>query len=145
MLALATYAAANPAPAARRVDDGLRFRDVRHAMQWYFESRERISSPSGVRPRTERARDGSHVVVNVDGNRAANLDDVMATLATLNAAVERCGRHCARGMPMLAMMVQGQSQAAIASESGLSQQTVSNEIGRAISFLAGSLGEELLR
>lgn len=43
----------------QRVESGIRFKSVRHALRWYFERQATLQSPNGMHPRGGRAADGS--------------------------------------------------------------------------------------
>lgn len=117
----------------------LRFRSIRHALQWFYEARDRVAAPGGMHPRGQRARDGSTVVLDVQGGQPVDTDEVNAVLLTVNAAILDTGRVHDRGMQWLAGTIVGESQAEIAKRCKIDQGTVSREIGRAESFLLGRL------
>lgn len=117
----------------------LRFRSIRHALQWFYEARDRVSAPGGMHPRGQYARDGSMVVIDVEGGMPVDTDEVNAVLLTVHGAIVDAGRVHDRGMQWLACTIGGESQSDIARRCKLDHKTVSHEIGRAESFLLGRL------
>ena len=124
---------------ARQIDGGLTFRNVRHALQWHYEARDRVSSGAGVHPRGQRAANGQTVVISVDGGRSVERDEVLATLSTIHAAIDGAGKAHPEGMAWLARQIQGESQADIAKLAQKSQKTISVSIGRAEAYIRGAL------
>lgn len=122
----------------RRQRSGLSFRSVRQALGWYWEMRERMSSAHGLHPRGERGPGGQMVWVQVDGGRGGDLDEVLATLATIHRALEVLRRQDVRGWKMLELCWRdGVSQAEVGRRFQVSQKTVSVLSGKAEAYLAG--------
>lgn len=125
---------------SRRGSGGRTFASVRHALTFFFERSEAMQSALGQHPRGQTAPDGSQVFVDVDGGRGGDLDELLATLQTIHAAVVDLHLDSSVRHRLLEMSVRdGLSQTEIAKRSGLSQSTVSAELGRAEGFLLGWL------
>lgn len=133
----------------RRSAPGITFASLRACLLWYYEARDRLQVPTGMHPRTERVpsstrgrgyRGDEAVLLQVDGGPGGDLDEVFATARTVQQSLEQAGRHHPRGVQGLYETVAlGRSQASVADEWKLSQQAVSQDIGRAMSFLTGAL------
>lgn len=124
----------------RQTSDGLTFATVRKSLQWFVEARGRMATASGCHPRASRAADGSMVVVDVDGGKPTSRDEVLATLATVHAAIEDARVHYPEGVDYLIRTHTGETQSDIARVTQKSQQTISIAIGKAEAFLVGRLG-----
>jgi hypothetical protein len=124
---------------ARQQDNGLTFRSVRHALQWHYEARDRVSSGAGVHPRGQRAANGQTVVISVDGGRSVERDEVLATLSTIHGAIEGAAKAHPEGMRWLARQIQGESQADIAKLAQKPQSSISVAIGKAEAYIRGAL------
>lgn len=127
---------------ARLVHDGLAFRNLNAALQWFFPMRLRMSCPQGMSPRGEVARNGDVVVVSVDGGKGGDIDEVLATLVTVDGALE----HLRRDYPRAAAVVvghhrDGRSLRDQAKDAGLHHATMGLELARGEAYLVGRLKE----
>ena len=109
-----------------------RFRSPRAAAEWYWEARERMSSPVGLHPRHERTISGEVVATpRVDGGRGSSMDDVLATVHTIGQALAQVGGRNVRGLDMfIRARRDGETQADIAKVYHLDQSSVSRELHR---------------
>jgi hypothetical protein len=121
----------------------LTFRSVRHAMRWYAETYPRRQSAHGLHPRTEQVDDfGTRVPMHdIDGGPGGDLDEVLATLATITAALDRLRVYNPRLHLVVISIAAGESQESIGRSIGQSQRIVSYMLGKAEAFLAGRLGD----
>lgn len=128
---------------------GRTFKSVRAAISWWVEARERMSAPKSPAPHTEPApyaRVGGHcrsdtrVLVQVEGGRGGDLDDVLATITTIGQAMAAADRDVRPGAGFLLRVCRdGVTFAKLAEERDVSSSTVSAEIGRAESYLLALL------
>lgn len=124
-----------------RVGEGRTFRGVQAALAWYFETRTRVQAPKNLYPTTAQTYHGQTVAVEmVDGGRGSDIEDVLATLATIADALRDLGAYA----PMQHRVVRMRhcdclSQAEIARRMQASQATISAWLGAAEGFLAGAL------
>lgn len=142
-----TYQRAEEAIERRRAR--LTFPTARRALGWMFEAGLKMQAPHGMHPKTSPVSvmvDGlprptdERVLVQVEGGEGGDLDEVFATLSTINRALNDCQRDFPRGCSALVLIVRdGRSQASIADEHKLSQTTVSAEVGKADAYLTGVL------
>lgn len=141
------YKRAERAAAAKK--ERLTFPSVRACLGWYFEARERMQSPKGMHLRTEAANEGradTRVLLRVDGGSGGDLDEVLATLATVTMALEKVQKAEAMGLlPKRSYQVlvlsyrDGLTQADIAAALQFRQQQASVMLGRAEDCLLGGL------
>ena len=129
--------------ARRRPRDPLTFGTVRGAIAWYARQGARLGHPHGLHPRTSRGPDGRHHLVQVDGGRGGRLDDVLATLLTLHAAIERvrCATQPQHYRAWHLVRVEGQQQNHAAEAVGASEASVSRWVGRIDADLRPALAE----
>lgn len=129
------------------VKNRLTFPSVRAALGWYFPAYRRMGSPHGMHPRTEQ-QPGSdtRLLLRVDGGGGGDLDEVLATLATITMALERVQQaEAAHLLPRHSLQVllwsyrDGRTQADIAAALQIRQQQASILLGRAEDCLLGSL------
>jgi hypothetical protein len=66
---------------------------------WYFERSELLKGANAMHPRTEQAKDGSQVRVCVDGGRGGDFDGMLATLASIDQALDRLAEAAAALYP----------------------------------------------
>lgn len=132
--------------------DRLTFPSVRAALGWYFPAYRRMGSPNGMHPRTEQ-QPGSdtRLLLRVDGGGGGDLDEVLATLATITMALERVQQaEAAHLLPRHSLQVllwsyrDGRTQADIAAALQKSQYVISVIQGRVDAYLLGVLGCPLI-
>lgn len=143
----ATWHRAEAALAARR--EGKSFASVRAALGWYYEARQRLQAPNPRHPHTEPApyrgelgesRSDTRVLIQVDGGKGGDMDDILATLLDIQRAVEEASRAHPRGMETLYLLVTTpRTQGQIADLYKVSQASLSVEIGKVESHLKGAL------
>lgn len=123
----------------REKGDGLRFGNIRSAVGWYHEARERAQSPSGWSPRLEvSGRDLVHVAV--DGGRIADPHDERATLSTIGSALRDLAKEYPQASHFFQLSVRdGTPMRKMAETAGLSGSTVSAQIHMAEAYLRGHL------
>lgn len=131
---------------ARRRDNGLTFGSIRVALGWYFTMKERIGNPNTQRMRTS-TKDGAEVLVDVDfGARGSSLEEVHATLLTINNALNTLASEPEGGELRFNIVMDahrdGRSQEDIAKNRHMSQATVSRELYAAEAFIVGMLRGE---
>jgi hypothetical protein len=125
-----------------RCSGQLTFRNLRVALGWYYSMRPRMQSPPSMDlgRRAQRAPDGSAVILDVDGGKGGDADEVLATLVTIRDALEDLGRqHSRRHQVLVLAHERGLSQRDIARELHASQNWVSAELGKAESHVVGYL------
>ena len=83
----------------RRQPGSITFRSVGAALVWYFETSEKLKGANAMHPRTETAPGGAQVRVQVDGGRGGDLDGMMATLASVDQALDRLAEAAAVHFP----------------------------------------------
>lgn len=143
----ATWNRAEAALAARR--GGKSFANVRAALAWYYETRERLQTANPRHPHTEPApyrgelgesRSDTRVLVQVDGGKGGDMDDILATLLDIQRAIREAARAFPRGMDTLYLLITTtQTQGHIADQHKVSQASLSVEIGKVESHLKGAL------
>lgn len=127
----------------RRPDDGITFRSVHAALGWYFEAKERMKGPKGRHPAGETARDGSTVVVRVDGGKGGDLDDVFATMLTIEMALARLKGRYPRGFAVLVEThLNGTSLRDLADQMKLNRQALARELDASERFMVGALAQD---
>jgi len=100
-----------------------------------------MGTAQGLYPRTERVDDfGGRVAMNVDGGRGGDLDEVLATLATITTALERLEAYDPKKHQVALLYAVGRTQVEIGVRIGQSQRVVSSLMAQAESFLAALLG-----
>ncbi len=67
----------------RRTGTGLSWTSAPRALEWFYEAKERMSSPVGMHPRTSTAPGGAQVLIRVDGGKGGDLDEVMACIVSI--------------------------------------------------------------
>ncbi|MEL6349143.1 MAG: hypothetical protein AAFV53_38920 [Myxococcota bacterium] len=119
---------------------GIRFQSVKAALGWYFEMQGKLGSPQSMHPRTQTAPGGAQVYVRVDGGRGGDLDEVLATMATIGKALERLHRVFPMGHRILVGVYQeGRTGQLLSEELEVSASNVSRFRGKAEFFLAGAV------
>lgn len=147
----ATLLAANATVQRRAHARGVTFTGVRHALQWWGEARGRMQAPNGLHPKTVGVGQGGgyrgdeQVLLQVDGGRGGDIDDVLATLQSVQAGIDRARAEHPRGTEALIQtVVYGKSQASLADAWKLDQGTLSRQIGLAENYLKGFLAAGLV-
>ncbi len=125
---------------ARFVHDGLCFRNLNAALQWFFPMRLRMSCPQGMSPRGELAPSGDIVVISVDGGKGGDLDEVLSTLVTVQEAIEQLRVDYPRAATVLVSHHRdGKSLRDQAKDAGLHHATMGVELARGEAYLVGRL------
>lgn len=125
----------------RRQQQHLTFHNVRDAVRWYCETRPRMSSANALHPKTEKVDDfGTRVPINVDGGRGGDLDETLATLATVTAALDRLRVYNPTWHQVVLAKGCGESQAVIGRTLNQRQQIVSKMLSWGEAYLAALLG-----
>lgn len=119
---------------------GIRFKSATAAVGWYFETRERLASPHGMHPRGEVLPDGSVARIEVDGGPGGDLDEVLATMATIGKALG----HLQRSEPSEHFSVvhkvrDGWTGAQSAKVLQCDRKTAGAHLARGLRFLTGVL------
>jgi len=123
-----------------RQGQGITFRSVRAALEWFWRTRERMSSPHGMHPRHEIGPDGKAVIVSVDGGRGGDLDDVHATALTIARALARLELDNPQAYVLLVDRTRdGLTLAQMERRHNVSCQMASAHIGRGEYYLLGAL------
>lgn len=67
----------------RRTTEGLQWTSAPRALTWFYEAKERMSSPVGMHPRTSTAAGGQQVHVRVQGGKGGDIDEVLASVVSI--------------------------------------------------------------
>lgn len=125
---------------ARRAQGSATFRSVRAALGWFFAAEMRFRGPQGVSPRGEVGPDGNTHIVSVDGGKGGDLDEALATQATIRMALGRLQEDYPRAFQVLVARIRdGQSFRELEKSSGVSLSILSLEDARGEAFLRGYL------
>ena len=119
----------------RREPGALTFRSVRHAVNWYYEARQRMASPVNMHPRGEINAAGDAVIVSVDGGRGGDLHEVLVTLEDIHRGLERLREDLPTCFEVLDGNARGVSMKKLGEDTGRAAATISAEIGRAEGYL----------
>jgi hypothetical protein len=128
----------------RRRDTGLTFRTIRVCLGWYYQTKAKLSCPMSSRLNTATAPNGEEVLVEATmGGRGSSLEEVHATLLTVNAALNALQREMPTAAEILvAAHRDGKSQDKIAQDLHIGQATVSKELAVAEAYLLGILRQK---
>lgn len=74
---------------ARRAKGSGTFRSVSAALTWWGAAKHRMRGAHAMHPRTEHGPDGQQHRVSVDGGRGGDIDEVLATIATIDMLIDR--------------------------------------------------------
>lgn len=72
----------------RRTTDGLQWTSAPRALTWFYEARERMSSPVGMHPRTSAGPGGQQVHVRVQGGKGGDIDEVLASIVSIGQTLD---------------------------------------------------------
>lgn len=120
-----------------------RFASARSAVVWYWEARERMSSPKNMYPDHAETYYGEKVPTpRVDGGKGSSMEDVLADIASIGKALGSLKLHDPVGHRMLERVRRdGHKQADVAQDFECSQQAVSKRLWHAESFVLGALAD----
>lgn len=125
---------------SRRTHSGLTFTSVHKTLGWYFEARERMQSAQSMHPRGEPGTGGEVVFLSVAGGKGGDIDEVLATISTVGAALRALHVDYPRAHAVLvAFHRDGQSLRDQARRHGMHHQSMSVEFGKGEAYLVGLL------
>jgi hypothetical protein len=127
------------AQTARRAYDGLTFASVERCLAWFFPMREKMQSPKGMHPRGEEHL-GELVILDIEGGRGGDMDEVLATLSTVGAALEQLRQDIPRAWEVVvARLRDGKTFRDLEKIHGVSCSSLSADEGKGQAYLLGQL------
>jgi len=116
------------------------FGSTRAALRWYVETRLRMAEAHGLHPHTEKIYDWTRALIDVDGGEGGDLDELLATMATVGIALDRLKEYDPTLHRVALSYGGGETQAEIGKAIGQSPRIVSEFLSRADAYVAALIG-----
>ena len=127
----------------KRLGTGLVFRSVDAALEWFWAASKRMRCAQSPTPRVEHTQAGEAIILDVDGGRGGDLDEVLATLATIRELLEDLQRDYQLAYRVVVLRTRdGETYREIARALGVSSiSSIATEVWRAEAYLLRALRE----